>query len=73
MGNEGAWCGIPFRQTFQRDTFVPDVRVVRPPVHGEAAAMRMAGRVVRTNGSLPHTIAFAVHGQVVEVVSDRIG
>jgi hypothetical protein len=33
------------RQTFQRDTFVPDVRVARPPVHGEAGPLRMADRV----------------------------
>lgn len=45
ISNDGGWCRAEFRQSFQRGPFVPDVRVVWPPVRGEAEAVPMAGRV----------------------------
>jgi hypothetical protein len=45
MSNDGGWCWVQFRQTFLRDIIAPDVRVIRPPLHGEAEVLRMADRV----------------------------
>ena len=38
ISNDGGRCWVQLQRSFQRDPFVPDVRMVWPPADGEAEA-----------------------------------
>lgn len=45
ISNDGGWCALQFTQTFRQAYIVPHVSVVLAPIHGQAIAQTLPGRI----------------------------